>query len=428
LIALAVQTMLKRESEWLGVYVSAARAFLDGRDFYAANVGYLYPPFQVLLAVPFLPLSNLAARAVWYGVNVVALVCLIRTAWRMAGGAELRGGGQTERRELVAFGIGLLCSGTYILNALAHQQSDVVIDALVMIGCAGLMRGRTIAGSFLIGLGAAFKGPPLLLVPYLAFRWQWRAAALAAAVALAANLIPDLISGAPEGGTWLQHWLQLYVLPTQRLDTPLGTWGSALIYNQSLGGTLQRLVSTTLHWNEADLSVVDGRVLIGTVALKAIAYGIVFIMLVVSICAALSKRRMAADDGPRCSLPSQTAVEFGTVFILMLMMSPMSSKAHFGVLLLPAFALSRIAVLAERRAIWIFISFAALAGITENKDLVGDPVSTALLWGGAATWSAFAMWIGCIITLVRGYGAPALPAFAHSLFATRGRMANKFAE
>ena len=144
LTALAVQAMLKRQSEWFDVYVRAAGLFLDGRDFYAAGVGYLYPPFQVLLAIPFLPLPNWAARAIWYACNVVALVYLIRSAWRMASAAEFPGVGHTDRRERAAFEIGLLCSGSYILNAFAHQQTDVLIDAFVMTGCAALMGGRTL--------------------------------------------------------------------------------------------------------------------------------------------------------------------------------------------------------------------------------------------------------------------------------------------
>lgn len=416
LTALAVQDVLKRQSEWFDVYVRAARLFLDGRDFYAAGVGYLYPPFQVLLAVPFLPLPNWAARAIWYACNVVALVYLIRSAWRMAGAAEFPGAGHTDRREWIAFGIGLLCSGSYILNAFAHQQTDVLIDAFVMTGCAALMEGRTFGGSVLIGLGAAFKGPPLLLAPYLVLRRQWSAAAIVVAVAPAVNFAPDLIRHAPVRNTWLQHWLQDYVLPTQRLDTALGTWGSDLIYNQSLGGTLRRLVTTALQWKPGDLSVVDRRVLVDTITLKAVAYGMMFVMLVVSIWTALRADRVAADDSRRYTLPMRTAIEFGVVLTLVLMMSPMSSKAHFGLLILPAFALSRIAVLTKRYAIWVMLALAAVGSLAGSKDLVGATVSTTLLWTGAITWSAVILWIGCIAAFVRGYAAQALPAFSSALF------------
>lgn len=424
LIALAAQAALKRQSEWLDVYVSAARIFLHGQDYYAAGVGYLYPPFQAILAIPFVPLPNLAARTLWYAVNVAAAVCMLRSSWRMAGGPELRGVSQTDRREWIALSIGLLCCGFYVLNAFAHQQSDVVIAALAMTGCAGLLRGRKIGGPILIGLAAAFKGPPLLFAVYFLFRRQWSTAALIVAVALGVNLIPDLIYSAPGGGTWLEHWLRDYVLPTQYLHTALGTWGSELIYNQSLGGTLQRLVNTKLQWTIHNHLEVEKLTSSDTIALKSIACGAMLVMLLVSIGAALRGIRVATNAERPYGLPTQTAIEFGVVFILALMISPMSGMAHFGVLALPAFSLSRIAVLAERRDIWLMILLAAIGGLIANKDLVGGTVYTALLWAGAVTWSAVALWIGSIIALARNYGEPALPAFARSLFVARDHAVN----
>ena len=65
-------------------------------------------------------------------------------------------------------------------------------------------------------------------------------------IAIALNLLPDLIMRSPRGAWWLQGWIDNLIQPTQRFDAQLGLWGSAIEYNQSLSGTVQRLVNTQL--------------------------------------------------------------------------------------------------------------------------------------------------------------------------------------
>ena len=120
-------------------------------------------------------------------------------------------------------------------------------------------------------------------------------------------------------------------------------------------------------------SVVDRRVLVDTITLKAVAYGMMCVMLVVSIWAALRADRVAADDGRQYTLPTRTAIEFGVVLTLALIMSPMSSKAHFGLLILPAFVLSRIAVFTKRYAIWVMLALAAVGSLAGSKISSGLP-------------------------------------------------------
>ena len=69
-----------------------------------------------------------------------------------------------------------------------------------------MTRDRIISGAVLIKLAAAFKGPPLLFVGYLAFRRRWLAAGATTVVALGANLLPDLIAR-PAGETWFGRWV-----------------------------------------------------------------------------------------------------------------------------------------------------------------------------------------------------------------------------
>jgi alpha-1,2-mannosyltransferase len=65
----------------LRVYRDAARAFLDGQDVYAGrfeDLPFTYPPFALLVLVPFALVSEPVAIGLMYAVSVVALVLVVR--------------------------------------------------------------------------------------------------------------------------------------------------------------------------------------------------------------------------------------------------------------------------------------------------------------------------------------------------------------
>jgi hypothetical protein len=403
LVGLAAQTLLKRGHEWNEVYVLAGRLLLAGKDIYGEDSSYLYPPFAALLATPFSIVPPLVSRALWFALNALAMVVMVRVAWSLAGGSPVQGIRDWEKREWIAVGLGLACGMGHILNAFAHAQTDVVVGALMLVGCAYLLSPRSWAGGALIGIAAAFKATPLLWLPYLLLRRRFLAGLLVGVVAIGVNLIPDLVFPSPTSGTWLGRWAERFVLPSQQLTTPLGTWGSDLIFNQSLGGTTQRIINTTLASQDGKLEVVV-RPRVGTLAIKLTYYLLLALLLVVSVAVILR-----ASTGPpdRSHAPVQPIVfEFGMVVTLMLLMSPMSSKAHFGTLILPGFCLARYALAHRDRVVGFLVVSAAILGILANKDLVGAAAYTALLWMGAVTIETLLLWLGCVLALARGSAAP----------------------
>ena len=399
LIVLCAQALLKHQSEWLDVYVRAGMQLWRGENFYAEGSPYFYPPFAALLASPFGALPGWLARLVLFAINAVALIVAFAGAWRIAGGMPLRGLPLTEKGEWLAFGAGVACSLAYTLNALAHQQTDVLIGALVIAGAFYLRTERQALAGSLIGLAAAFKATPLLFGPYLLMRRQWLAAVCVGIVALAVNLLPDLVNRSPVGTTWVEQWVTRYVLPTQGLNAELGQWGTELIYNQALGGTMQRLINTRLALDGRQPQSVP-RPLLRPATIKPIVNTIFVVLLAVSIVAALRARRRAIPD--RGGLPGQDAFEFSIIITLMLLMSPMSGRAHFGILVLPAFCLARAALVTRDRVLWGVVGSAAVITVFSNKDLVGSFAHGVMLWVGSTTLVALLLWFGCVYALHRG--------------------------
>jgi len=385
-IGLAIQAALKKNVEWTDVYVAAARRLLDHGDIYLH--GYLYPPFPALLAVPFTPLPDRLASLAFFLVNFACIVGLIRAAWELATGRSIDRSDSSDWRQIAVFALGLSYSGTFVLNALAHQQTDCIIAFLVMAGCLRCVRGGAVSGAILIGLAAAFKGPPLLFAAYFVFRRHWIAAALVVVTAVGVNLVPDLISRSPREPLWLLDWLRNTVLPSQQLNAPVGQWGTALIFNQSLGASLRRVLETLAP--AAPLA---------PQTVKLMAYGILAAMLGATIAAAQYGRRLPSPQ--RADLPGRTAIEFAVVMLLMLLMSPMSGIAHFGPTVLAAFCLAQLALFGGSRMSAALLAIAIALALPANKDLVGATVYNVVLWNGFVTLSAVVLWIACLIALAR---------------------------
>jgi hypothetical protein len=412
-IGLGVQAAFKDSSEWLEVFVRAARVFFAGGDIYRAS-SYFYPPFTALLVVPFVSLPDVASRLAWFAINVGCIAGMMQSAWLLAGGSTLPAIGPAKKRESFIAAIGIICSATYVLNALAHQQIDLVIDFLVVGGCLLLVRGERVVGAVLIGLAAAFKGPPLLFAAYLVFRRNWVAAGMTVLVAVSANILPDLVVSPPDGKLRLASWLERFVAPT--FSGQIGAWNGVSGFNQSLAGTVKRLLTTALQSTPSELIEVTNSRNVSEALIKSSAYGLMLTLLVTSVVASLRGQFLARVGTTGPGFPSQTALELSAVSALMLLMSPMSDLAHLGILISPALCLARIAVFTADRAISATLIIAAAGALCVNKDLIGSTAYTVVLWIGVATLSTLALWAGCIIALFQGRVQPPVVNFAESIF------------
>ena len=160
----------RRDSEWEQVYVPAADRLWKGEDIYRMGEAYLYPPFMALSALPFLAFPSPLPRFLWFVCNAICLLALLRWSWQLAGGGRLEGQKPGNTSERVAAIVGLLCGITYLQNCLAHQQTDVVIGAMLIGGCLLLGQRPILAAATAFGLAAACKCTALLFAPYLIWR------------------------------------------------------------------------------------------------------------------------------------------------------------------------------------------------------------------------------------------------------------------
>ena len=169
LIGLAGPFLLKKQSEWDEVYLLAASHLRSGEQMYLLEDKYLYPPFMALLAIPFTFLPHFGSRAAWFGVNAACLIWLLRGTWQLSGGKRLEGAA-SDRSEHLACWLGLAVALRYGLDGFAHQQTDLAIAALLVAGCAALLRTRLSACRYLVRAGCRdeMHAPPLVPLPGMA--------------------------------------------------------------------------------------------------------------------------------------------------------------------------------------------------------------------------------------------------------------------
>ena len=410
-------------SEWTYVYVSAARALRDGADIYVAVPDYRYPPIMAFLLVPLSDAPEFVVRLVWCIANLVAVVVLVRSAWRLCGAPAGPLSRAAVVRERWVFVAGIACCAPFLLSAQAHQQIDIIIAALLVAGCLELTRGRDLAGALLIGLCAAVKGPPLLFIGYLAFRRRWAAAVLTFVIAIVANLLPDLFLFPQQGQLRLAAWIQGSVIPT--LFSPIGTWLGFAVYNQSLAGTAQRVNSTWPHVAARGFDFVPGVSHVPDSWLKAAVYAVLIALAAASAVAALRARTRPASPPAEYVQPSRTALEIAAMAMLVQLASPMTDLAHMGPVILPGLCLARLAFLPGEWRSRASLAVVLLIGVTVNKDLVGARLYDLAVWSGVGAWASAALWAGCVSSLARGLGEAPSPSFRQLIFDRLAPVATK---
>jgi hypothetical protein len=135
-----------------------------------------------------------------------------------------------------------------------------------------------------------------------------------------------------------------------------------------------------------------------------VAYSSFILLITISVIAANRARRGATFA---VGLPDRESYEFSLVLILMLLLSPMSGRTHFGILLLPTFCLVRFTAAVGDRLTAFILAAVALLVLPPYRYLVPANIHGALLWAGATTVATLLLWIGCIRVLWRGADPPA---------------------
>lgn len=375
---------LNKGTSELPVYVTAADRLLADQRMHVPqdDKPFTYPPF---FAVPFVPFTWLPGealqRTVWYLLNVLAVWWIVRVLRRRLGPLVPPGASGWF------WGLTAALSLRHVSAVLENQSHDLLVFAVLIAGWEFACRSRWWRTALCAGLGAAMKATPLLFLPFLLLRRHWLAAALVPVTFLVASFVPEWFGHSDSGEPYLVDWYRTFLSGMNPIDPDApataqseGAWQAWNYLNQSLGGTLHRLftpVEPGLHRVNVALFELSPR---GLKLLTQVAQA----LLLVGGALLLGWR---ARDARALQLDERLGATFGLILCGMVLLSPMSSKSHFCVLLLPyaVLALSFVRFESSPTERWLLLLVAALNWLT-MRGVLPKAVGTWLLAAGAVTW------------------------------------------
>ena len=375
--------------------------FLEGKDPYfdparGHRIHGPYPPSLSLAAAPLSLLPTGAARAVWAGLQGLAVLGLFFLLRRWA---RLWWPGQAPHASVFYAGA-LLLASRYLLRDTAGGGGNLLYAALAALGLDLHFRGKEKTAGLPLALGLALKPnlTPLLLFFLVKRKFRTLGTALGAALLLA--LLPGLLYGM---GRYLELWtrwasdvfsyLSLNDLHHAAL-VPDGMPPAKFAMNQCLREAVHRLFRPP-----GDSGAFDVHVLLLSPAAAAWAARALALALLL-----LTAFQAARPAGPRGKV-----LQVLSFLPLSLLLSPVTWKAHHAALLPLFFVL----LLEGARRGWRPLSLPIglllyyLACDMASQDILGKAAKNYLQALSIVTWFCLALLMGTL--LLAGKADPVTP-------------------
>lgn len=290
------------------VFYHASSEIVAGRDPYRHSLGewtpYLYPPLLAELMVPLAWLPLPLAAYVWFLLNAISVIA---ATWISA--ILCVGDGRRAAFPKLQIGIALcalLILIRFVLDNFNLGQVNPLVAALMVAHVYFYIRDRKGLSAVALVLAISIKlTPALLLVYHLArLRLKYAAACLALLIAVTAASFLPMGSAAPEA-------FRTFVSRTLKNEQG---YNLADAGNQSLRGSIARLSANFA--NEPGVDHSEARKLTNDLSLLMSA-----LLLVAAIVAAVSASGELSSVAP--------------FVCCLVLLSPLSWKAHFVLLILP---------------------------------------------------------------------------------------------
>ncbi len=384
----------KKGDRELGVYVTGGDRMAAGEEIYLRGTDlkpFTYPPFAAVPFVPFGLIPDDWQASAWFVINFLILLGIVRWLHRYASAEET---GRSPPRLVWFWGLTAALGGRHVVSVFTNQSNDLLIAGLLALAAAAWCRNRAVAGMW-VGLGAAMKATPLLLLGLFGLRRRWGALLWLVVAMVLATVMPDYLFPRNDGGSWWRAWydVNLSGLEVGGTAEAVGAWGSHSVLNQSLSGTLVRLFTPVKVDDVSFVVGYAGQTLL--FELPATVVKILTLAMQVGILAVITFGVMAASravrtamDGARSAVQRTLGLgEMGAFACGMLLLSPQSSKAHFCIWLFSAAFVANYLVRTRRDAIAIVLGVGAMVLGLLSKGMFGRQMGNIVLAYGCVAWS-----------------------------------------
>ncbi len=274
---------------------------------------YFYGPVFSVIFQPLAWLSLKPAFFLWTLGSVAAIPAAAITA-----GEALKHRFGKSLSPLILLGAAVILIVPFASN-FRHGNINTFLLLLLVLAYYALAAGRSGAAGLILALTATFKVTPLLFLPWLIFRKEWRGVAgFLAGIVLWVALVPALFYGPRRTMEETRYWVGTVLLPVVK---SAGAEGPEALHNS--GSSLPRIVVTLLADRGRNNSGEDHKedshpafAVMSAGWAKIIAY----VLAVGGILITLLVTRREKGFG---------VIGFGLVAATMLIVSPVSRGAHF---------------------------------------------------------------------------------------------------
>ncbi len=191
----------------IGRWLPDAQALQDGEDPYSEGHWFPNPPLVLLALVPFANLPIVVTAVVWSILKIAAVVAGCLLIVRASG----RERWNTPLGVLV---MAAVFSARPVIGDITHGNINIFVFLQIALGWYLFVRGRDFWSGVVLGLAAATKVTPALLLVYFVYKRAWRVGAGAAVgLIVFVVLIPALLLGFDRNNSLLASWHHQMVAP-----------------------------------------------------------------------------------------------------------------------------------------------------------------------------------------------------------------------
>lgn len=398
---LARDTALRRYGPWVGlaigfaayyrrfakdtvgmeVYPQGGACVVQGEPLRTCAELFSYPPAFAFLMAPFAAMPMGLRIVVWYLVSIAATIGCFWVSEKLV--LKLLPGRWSQIELAWLRIVTVIVSLKFVLAVFEYQAYDTLAAFIIVLGLWAVLQNRTFVSGALLALAAAIKATPLVFLPYLVVKRRFVAAAIFVAVFVGLWALPDLYS-ALKGlyPHYTENWIKQIVTPAlaheQTDATFWKTWMGANILNHSFRGTVARMVVGTA-------AEVHGQLVL--YSLCAVYVAVIGLLLL----------RSARRDG-------FVAVDGSILVIAMMMLSPMTSRYHYILLVLPYMTVIGLAIRDRslRVPAIITMAIAFIMGTATSNDLAGHFLTEWSYQHNFLVISALALQVFLAFVIMRG--------------------------
>ena len=349
------------------IFLLAGDCMLQGQPLAACSPGYSYPPLLAFVMIPLSLLPLWAGKLAWYGV----VIATTYGCFRICESLTIRSFGLTRKELFWVRLFTLVLSLKFVLAVFANQAYDSLVFFFLLVGLYGLSENKTFLGAFGLATAAALKAVPLLMLLYPLLHRKWKLFALGVALCAVFSFLPDvLFPPSPPNAGYLRTWVSGFagggLLGTRPAEGYSQFFQGTSDFNQSLKTFVYRwVVPGNMQWQD-----------VGAQA-QVILYAVYLVYCLAALAIVLRSTKMEGAHLWGASV----------VVISMLMLSPISSKSHFVVLLLPHMAI--VACLLKHRELWArtvpLLCGSFVLSVLASRGFVGRELSIKMLSLGSIT-------------------------------------------